>query len=85
MQYTRLPEEVRKELESKKKAMVRRGSLVGDTSVNDVVLLDKSSKADANKLNGYTEGLVSVWFEFVSAPYGEDEAKCLELANNALK
>jgi len=85
MKYEQLSEELRSELESKKFSAVRWSSTERDT-VDDAILLDKGSDINTDRLDGYTihTSLVA-WFEYVSAPYGEDTVKATELATNALQ
>lgn len=91
MKFERLEEineELAQELFDTKIAAVKRSSSVeDDDNVVDAILLNLESPLTGEllaRLDGYALELPSTWFEFVSAPYGEDEEKCVELARNAL-
>ena len=88
MKYELLPKELQTELESKKFAMIRRGSLIGDHSINDAILFDFGSdvlKGDTlDRLNGYHVGHVRDWFEYITSPLGEDVEKASSVVKNAL-
>ena len=87
MKYETLPEDVRKELEARKVCAVRYSSDkdAAADKVDDAILLDSGSQIDVGRLNGYlVTSVLAPWFEHVSAPYGDDAEKCLEIAKNAL-
>lgn len=87
MQYESLSEELRIELESKKFAVIRWSSSVEEPGdkVDDAILLDIGSTIDVDRLNGYSVSRSpKTWFEFISAPYGDDVAKGEEIVRNAL-
>jgi len=63
-------------------AVARYSSLPGSNKVDDALLFDKGTEVDFDKLHGYKECPVSVWFDFVAKPVSDLEA--LSIIENAL-
>ena len=85
MQYEKLPEELASKLEKTKVAAGRFSTLPSDNFWTDILLLDKDTVVDFDQLHGYTVTHVKNWYEFVSRPYGDNDEKCLQLVEEALK
>lgn len=83
-----LDADLAQDLLDNKLAVVKRSSAVETSGeIVDAILLNVESplgKDLLDRLEGYEFAWPPLWFEFVSAPYGDDEDKCLELARNAL-
>ena len=87
MKYEQLSEDLRQRLEARKFSAIRysSGAEERNDKVDDAILLEKGSEISVDRLEGYSvTKVLAPWFEYVSAPYGDDEAKCVEIAENAL-